>query len=121
MAFHAAFEQSTTIQFSTDMDHAVVGMSYVQWGTIGKVAARTCSSLECSGITGDLGDRTVWHVARIHEIRAGHSHEAPGIYVGLTGGGVAGIDHGDAIEVEVVAVKAWRQWSLGDFPPPLRT
>ena len=56
------------------------------------------------------------HVFGVHPIGARHLHEAPGVFVGLAGLGVARVHHRHAVHVEAVAVGAGRERSDGRLP-----
>ena len=63
-----------------------------------------------------IGDRAVRHVLGVHEGGARDINETPGVLVRFAGGGIARIDHGHSIHVEVVTVGAGTDRTDGDFP-----
>src|SRR4051794_2539741 len=64
----------------------------------------------------DRRHRAVRHVAGVHEVGAGDVQDAPGVTVRLADGGVAGVDDGDAVDVQCVAVGAGVDGGEGELP-----
>src|SRR3954469_4230978 len=61
-------------------------------------------------------DRAVRNVLRVHEVGAGHVDDTPGVPVRFADRVAAGVDDGDAVDVERVAVGAGVDGADGELP-----
>lgn len=72
--------------------------------------------LERTGIIRDLGDRTVRHALDVGDLGTRNVDKAPRVRVGLAGRRVPGIDDGNAVDVEIIAVSTGPNRSDRHFP-----
>ena len=72
--------------------------------------------LERGGIVSHGGDGAVRNVGGVHEFGAGNVDQAPDVVIGFADRGVARVDYGDAIHVEVIAVGAGVDGAERDLP-----
>src|SRR5262245_13133142 len=56
------------------------------------------------------------HVFGVAKLRARNVNKTPDVVIGFAGGGIAWVDHGKTINVEVVAIRARVDRPNGDFP-----